>query len=205
MGATARRRAVPAPGQRWAACTVPPRRQVPPLRALSVQYRDGPVLARRVKNIHVEGCPSARPPFPFLDSDRLPFARRGGDAGGRSAALRVRQELESAAGGRGALRLLSYPRPRPLATKQPRPASAPRTAGAPASRRGLGSPRRGARGAGARAGQGGASSLRAGALLRARPALLAPRLGGRRRPRPPAHSAELRGNGCGTPEACDPR
>lgn len=58
--------------------------------------------------------------------------------------------------------------------------------------------------AGARAGRR-ASSLRAGALLRARPALLAPSLGDRRRPRPPAHSAELRGNGCGTPEACDPR
>lgn len=67
-----------------------------------------------------------------------------------------------------------------------------------ATRGGLGSPLRAARGRGRRrAGGAGASSLRAGALLRAQPALLAPRLGGRRRPRPPAHSAELRGNGCG--------
>lgn len=64
----------------------------------------------------------------------------------------------------------------------------------------------GSRGARRRRARGvGASSLRAGALLRTRPAPLAPRLGSRRRPRPPAHSAELRGNGCGTPEACDPR
>lgn len=192
MGAKARRPGVPALGAE--ACGVhsaPAAAGASPPRSVCGVSGDGPVLAHRGKNLQVEGCASARPPFPFLVSDRLPFPRRP-----REAVVRAGRRL-----GRGAAGCAPSPaetRERGWRRRSAAPAalssSPPPRHNAGAGRRalrgradpsathgGLGSPRRGARGAGrrgsglgaqgagARAGRGPPPSARGRCSGRGRP------------------------------------